>query len=66
MKVPCYGCTKRELGCHSWCPDYKEYHEGNLKHSAELRMENIIKDHSPQQSSRIKKTKMERLRRGLK
>ena len=23
----CYNCVKREVGCHSYCLDYKEYKE---------------------------------------
>lgn len=23
--VPCYGCDKRHVGCHSSCESYKEY-----------------------------------------
>ena len=22
MNVPCYGCERREIGCHSSCDDY--------------------------------------------
>lgn len=25
FKCKCRGCTKRHPGCHSECPDYKEY-----------------------------------------
>ena len=66
MKVPCNGCTKRELGCHSWCPDYKEYHEENIKNSEKKMISRVVSDHSPSQSSRIKKNTMHRMRRGLK
>jgi len=27
MKPPCKECTKRYLGCHDTCEDYKEWHE---------------------------------------
>lgn len=26
---PCYQCTRRELGCHSKCEDYKKIDERN-------------------------------------
>ncbi|WP_130806496.1 hypothetical protein [Senegalia massiliensis] len=25
MKNCCYNCTKREIGCHSTCEEYKEW-----------------------------------------
>lgn len=29
---PCYGCEdKREVGCHSWCKDYKKWKAQNEK-----------------------------------
>lgn len=28
MKSPCYNCTKRHLGCHSDCAEYKVYQSG--------------------------------------
>lgn len=27
MKTPCQGCSKRIVGCHGSCPDYKAYRE---------------------------------------
>lgn len=26
-KNPCFGCTKREVGCHSGCTDYHKWSE---------------------------------------
>ena len=66
MKVPCHGCIKRELGCHSRCPDYKIYHEENMKHNEEKLKETVLHDHSPSQAHRFKKITIERMRRGLK
>lgn len=31
MNVPCYGCEKRAVGCHSSCGDYKEFQVRNEK-----------------------------------
>lgn len=25
MNVPCYGCERREIGCHSSCDDYMDF-----------------------------------------
>lgn len=30
-KTVCKDCTKRELGCHSWCPDWEKEHEEHRK-----------------------------------
>jgi hypothetical protein len=66
MKVPCKDCTKRVLGCHSWCPDYQKYHEENVKHNEEKLKETLLHDHSPSQAHRFKKVTIDRMRRGLK
>lgn len=29
MKAPCYGCEKREVGCHVTCQGYKEFQAEN-------------------------------------
>lgn len=29
MKAPCYGCEKREVGCHATCQGYKEFQAEN-------------------------------------
>ena len=31
MENSCYGCTKRKVGCHSNCEDYKEWLEEHHK-----------------------------------
>ena len=65
MMSPCKDCPKRVCGCHSTCPDYKEYQDKNNEHRKERMMSTVLADHSPSQSSRIKKNTMERLRRGV-
>nr|DAG76635.1 MAG TPA: hypothetical protein [Caudoviricetes sp.] len=37
MNVPCYGCSKRGVGCHAICPDYKEFLGENEKRKEENR-----------------------------
>lgn len=39
MKVPCKDCKDRELGCHSQCERYKEYHEYRAKCNAQRMQE---------------------------
>lgn len=29
MKAPCYGCERREVGCHATCQGYKEFQAEN-------------------------------------
>lgn len=35
--APCYGCSKRCLGCHSICEQYKEWRKVNEKAKANER-----------------------------
>ncbi len=35
--VPCYGCERRQSGCHSSCESYKEYSEKNAERVKLLR-----------------------------
>lgn len=37
MNAPCKGCEKRELGCHSICPEYKKFAEYRIKMNEERR-----------------------------
>lgn len=53
----CLGCTRREVGCHSKCEDYKEFQEKNReRREADYRarkLTNTIND----MNSRSKSTK---------
>lgn len=48
-KCPCKGCTKRKLGCHGFCDQYKEWRdwrdEVNRKRHAEDETKQLSRDH---------------------
>ncbi len=43
-KDKCYGCTEREVGCHSTCKWYIKKHEADLKRYEQNRLNYHIKD----------------------
>jgi hypothetical protein len=36
-KVPCYGCTKRNADCHTYCMDYLEWVKLNNERKNQIR-----------------------------
>lgn len=55
MKNPCYGCTKRFLGCHDKCPEYTEWRAANDKANATRRMDGVLWEHVKKVHERIMK-----------
>lgn len=43
-KSPCMDCTKRSVGCHGECGDYKDYSNANKQRSDKINFEKKI-DH---------------------
>lgn len=51
MKPPCKNCPKRQIGCHSDCPEYLEY-RGKLAEEREIEKLNRIRTFSARKSYR--------------
>ena len=49
----CYGCQKRQVGCHSKCEDYKKYKEYLEKVNAKERKGKIYQAYQCENHQRI-------------
>ena len=52
---PCYKCTKRKIGCHGSCPEYKAAAAANTKINEKIRnqlMPSAIVHESPETTRR--------------
>ena len=56
---PCYKCEKRCVGCHSTCPDYKDFDEAN-----KIRRDMLLKRHLENQMMiSYKHNKLDKMKR---
>lgn len=44
IKVPCYGCEKRQVGCHSFCEKYKTFRRNRNYHNAKRKEQSDATD----------------------
>lgn len=58
--VPCKGCEKREVGCHSVCEAYQTYRKAKDKLNAELK----AKAMHEQEQNDIEKARKKRIATG--
>jgi hypothetical protein len=45
MEYPCKDCIRRNIGCHSSCPDYKEFKIQLERKKAEDKVSNVYDDY---------------------
>lgn len=41
INAPCKGCARRQIGCHSQCPDYIEFQKDNNSRKAKAAKERM-------------------------
>lgn len=67
-KVPCYGCEKRTVNCHSTCEDYIAYStalkERRAKENAERSKEKVANEFLFERKETMRKKKYFRRRKG--
>lgn len=60
-KIPCYGCSERFIGCHSYCEEYKAWTAKNkeiLQQKVEQRKkDDVIYGYIKDRSSKAEKAK---------
>lgn len=60
---PCYGCSKRTVGCHSSCEDYKrylkEYKDKKVSIKRYLESDTSYRDYNTEKIARLQKFKRE-------
>ena len=54
MKVPCYKCDKRYVGCHDGCKEYQEYSAYCKEKREALQRENAL-DAAIRKSHRVRR-----------
>ena len=54
-KAPCYGCQKRQLGCHSTCEEYLSFKAKTEAARGEKYTENEIRTHEFEARRRMQK-----------
>lgn len=67
--APCYGCTKRHMGCHAKCPDYADWdkeHKAFLEEKRKLQETAYkLKDTEIQRRFKIKRKNTRRNKRSF-
>lgn len=64
MNTPCRYCEKRTPSCHSTCKDYARYSELIAERRKKRRMDGILSDNSPSKAARIRKVRINEMRKG--
>lgn len=57
QEAPCKGCTKREVGCHSTCPDYISFKNENDKMNELKRNSDVLREYKSESRTRYFKWK---------
>lgn len=56
-EAPCKGCTKREVGCHSTCPDYISFKNETDKMNELKRSTDVFREYKSESRTRYIKWK---------
>lgn len=52
QRTPCYGCSKREMGCHAKCSEYKEWRAA-YDEQKRLRQNKEIAEYATERKARL-------------
>lgn len=56
-EAPCKGCTKRELGCHSTCPDYISFKKLCKETNEKKKEDDVFREYKSESRTRYIKWK---------